>query len=126
MIRNKFVILPFLLFAWTITFAHSIFPHNHHSEDTFTKCNIEHINEGNLFEIKEIHDCDHKCNDHACHFHVEILTRISLDNIFIVNIEDEFLNHISFVETSNTSFYIEFVSDQTSQSNYLRGPPQIS
>lgn len=126
MVRNKYLILPFLLFAWTIIFAHSIVPHNHHSENLFVKCNTEHVNEVNLFEFTEIHDCEHECNDHACHFHVEIFTRISLDNIFIVNTEDEFSHHISFLETSNTSFYIEFVSDQIPQSNYLRGPPRIS
>ncbi|NOQ26819.1 MAG: hypothetical protein GQ564_15775 [Bacteroidales bacterium] len=126
MVRNKYLILPFLLFAWTIIFVHSIVPHNHHSEKLFTKCNTEHIFEGNSFEFTEIHDCEQDCNDHACHFHVEILTRISLDNIFIINTEDEFLNHISFLETKNSSFYIEFISDQIPQSNYLRGPPQIS
>jgi len=125
-VKNKYLILPFLLFAWTIIFAHSIFPHYHHSENLFAKCNTEHVNEVNLFEITEIHDCEHECDDHACHFQVEILTRISLDNIFIVNTKDEFLYHISFLETSNSRFYFEFDSDQIPQSNYLRGPPQIS
>jgi hypothetical protein len=125
-VRNKYLILPFLLFAWTIIFVHSIVPHNHHSENLFAKCDTEHINEVNLFEFTEIHDCEHECNDHACHFHVEILTRISLDNMFIVNTEYEFLNHILSEEICNTNFYIEFVSEQIPQSNYLRGPPKIS
>jgi hypothetical protein len=125
-VRNKYLILPFLLFAWTIIFAHSIVPHYHHSESLFAKCNSEHVNEVDLFEITEVHDCEHECNDHACHFNIEVLTRIFLDNIFIINTEDKFLNHISCIGTNNTSFYIEFVSDQIPQSNYLRGPPHIS
>lgn len=126
MIKNKYIILSFLLFAWTIIFVHSIVPHDHHSEKLFTGCDTEHVNEVNSCKLSEIHDCEHESNNHACHFHLEIFTRISLDNIFIVNNEDKFLNHISFVENSNTSFYVEFCSDQIPQSNYLRGPPQIS
>jgi hypothetical protein len=125
-IKNKFVILSFLLFAWTIIFAHSIVPHNHHSENLITECNYDHIHGRELFDITEIHDCDHECTDNACHFNVDILTRISLDNIFDLNSDNNFFDHISFLEINTTSFYIEFVFEQVPKSNYLRGPPQIS
>ena len=126
MIRNKFVILPFLIFAWTIIFAHNIVPHHHHSENLFTECSYGHIHGEELLDVAEIHDCDHECTDNACHFEVEIFTRVSLDNIFIVNVENYFLNHISFVKLSNTNYYPEFVSKQIVKSNYLRGPPYTS
>ena len=73
-----------------------------------------------------MHDCDHHSGMHECHFRVEILIQISIDNIFIGNTDNKFQNHISCVEASNTSLFIEFVSEQVPISNYLRGPPQIS
>jgi hypothetical protein len=124
--KNRFIILPFLILAWTIIFAHSIIPHHHHSEEPISKCTHGHTHEAHFYEGTEIHDCDHDCNDHACHFHVDVLTQVSIDNIFLVNTEDTFFKYLSITETSNNSFYIEFVSDQIPQSNYLRGPPIIS
>lgn len=79
-----------------------------------------------IAEITELHDCDHDSGSHACHFHVEVLTQVSIDNVFIVNTENNFLSHISFLEISNSSFYLEFVSNPVFNSNYLRGPPHIS
>lgn len=125
MVKNKYIILPFLFLAWAIIFAHSIVPHHHHTESLFPECNHNHAHGAIPSENTEIHDCDHDGNNHICHFHVEVLTQISIDNIFIVNTENTFFNYISFLETCNNSFYIEFVSDKILQSNYLRGPPQL-
>ncbi len=123
--KNKYIILPFLFLAWTIIFAHSIVPHHHHSENYQAECNHNHAQHSIFEENTEFQNCDHDCNDHVCHFHVEVLTKISIDNIFIANIENTFFNYISFLETCNNSFYFEFVSDQIPQSNHLRGPPQL-
>lgn len=123
MVKNKYIILSFLLLAWTIIVAHSIVPHHHHSGNLQTDCSSCHSHNEMVSEMSEIHDCDHDCNDHACHFHVDVLTKVSVDNIFLVNTPDTFFKYLSFTETNNYSLYIEFVSDQISNSNHLRGPP---
>ena len=125
MVKNKYIILPFLFIAWTIIFVHSIIPHHHHSENFHSECN-HHSHETHFSESSEINSCDHGCNDHACHFHVEVLTKISIDNIFIINIENSLFNDITCIETSNANYCHEFISDQIPQTNYLRGPPIIS
>jgi hypothetical protein len=122
-VKNKYIILPFLSIAWTVIFAHGIFPHHHHQE-IVTECSHSHVNHSS--EDAEINHTHNDDNSVVCHFNVEILTRISLDNIFIISIENKFSDQISVLETRNCSFYIEFVSEQVPKSNYLRGPPQIS
>ena len=125
MVKNKYIILSFLFIAWAIIFAHSIIPHHHHSENFHSECN-HHSHETHFSEILEINSCDNDCNDHACHFHVEVFTKITIDNIFIVNIENSLFNSNICIETSNPNYCNEFISDQIPQANYLRGPPVIS
>ena len=115
--------LPFLFFAWAIIFAHSIVPHHHHSENIVSECNHDYAHDTHYLENSEINNCDHNGNDYTCHFHVEIFTQVSIDNIFLVSSEDLFLNYLSFSEVSNNSYYIEFITDQITNTNYLRGPP---
>lgn len=126
MIKNKYIILPFLFVAWTIIFAHSIVPHHHHSEEVVSECN--HCDDHGVpaLEIEEIHDCDHDCNNFTCHFHIEVLTKVSIDNIFIADTEDAFLNYLSFFEINKNNFNSNFVFQNIPTSNYLRGPPIIS
>ncbi|MFC2104738.1 hypothetical protein ACFLS4_05255 [Bacteroidota bacterium] len=118
--------MPFLFFAWTIIFGHSIVPHHHHHEIVSSECNNCNNHDLPILEKIEIHDCDHECNDHACHFNVEIFTQVSLDNIFIANTESTFLSSLYFVETNNICYQAEFVSDQIPKTKFLRGPPVIS
>ncbi len=125
MIKNKYIILPFLLLAWTIIFAHSIVPHHHHAENSHTECN-HHAQNINFEESTEIHDCNQDGNDHVCHFHVEVLTKVSIDNIFIADTEDVFLNYLSVFEINKNNFNSNFVFQDIPTSNYLRGPPIIS
>lgn len=126
MVKNKYFILPFLFLAWTIIFAHSIIPHHHHQENISQECN--NCNEHEIYFLKyvEIHDCDTDCHHYSCHFHVEILVKGSIDNEFIPNADNLFLSYISFLETYETDYLIEFVSDQIPKTNYLRGPPLLS
>ncbi len=123
MIRNKYIILPFLLLAWTIIFAHSIIPHHHYSENHHSECNHNHAQNVNLEENAEIQDCDHDSNDNICHFHVEVLTKISVDNVFITNKENTFLNNFDFSESYDNIFFVDFISDQLPKTDHLRGPP---
>ena len=125
MVKNKYIILPFLFLAWTIIFAHSIIPH-HHSENHHSECNHNHAQHVNLEESAEIQDCDHDSNDHICHFHVEVLTKVSIDNIFIADTEDTFFNYLSFFEINKKNFISNFVFEDIPKTNHLRGPPVIS
>lgn len=150
-VKNKYIILPFLLLAWTIIFAHSIVPHHHHSDDKLIKNSHnqnykhghghnhnhnhnenphkhehEHEHEISELEIAGFHDCDHDCHDHACHFHVEVLTQVTIDNVFVNNSENSFFNYLPDLLTERCSYYLEFISSQKIEINYLRGPPSIA
>ena len=126
MIKNKYIILPFLLLAWTIIFAHSIIPHHHHSEDVLYECNHNHIQDVNFVESSEIHDCDNDSNGNTCHFHVDVLTKVSLDNVFVTNVGNAFLYKLNCLESHNNIFVLDFISDQIPKTNYLRGPPHTA
>ncbi|MBU8893065.1 MAG: hypothetical protein KOO66_09820 [Bacteroidales bacterium] len=123
MVKNKYSILPFLLLAWTIIFAHSVIPH-HHSENFHSECS-HHSHETHFSEMSEIHDCNHECNDHTCHFHVDVLTKVSVDNVFITNNINTFLNNLNFSESYDNGFFVDFISNQIPKTNHLRGPPVL-
>jgi len=132
-INNKKVILPLLLLAWTIIFAHSIVPHHHHIKLISIEkqhCHHEH-HEGHdhnsEFSLTDEFDCcDHNESEHACHFHVEILTQVSIDNVFISTQENSLYSNISCVKTNHNNFYQNIVSEEFPKTNYLRGPPSIA
>ena len=132
MIRNKYIILPFLLIAWTIIFAHSIVPHHHHFEERIVQNDCHHESHHEHHDyieeslIPEYHCCTQDSEDHACHFHVETLTQISIDNIFISNDTNPLFSDLSCIETTHTNYIEEFVSGKIPKANHLRGPPIIS
>ena len=130
MVKNKYIILPFLLLAWTIIFAHSIIPHHHfeeiQTEHKHSHSHSHHHHEHTSEDALGFNDCDDDCNDHVCHFHVEILTQVSLDNILIPNTENTLYTDITCIETNNYNYYKEFVSDQIPKTDHLRGPPTIA
>lgn len=125
MIRNKSIILPFLFIAWTIIFAHSIIPHHHHNPSDFVNyCEYNH-NQNDHIQQEEIHDCHHDCSGHACHFHVDVLTKLNIDNDFFVSFKFQTLYN---VEISNFEKFIcnqDFTTQLFLDTNFLRGPPQI-
>lgn len=130
MIRDKRVILPFLFFAWAIIFAHSIVPHHHHvaeSRNMQNHCHHESHQHNNhdVLGTTQFNCCDHNETEHACHFHVEILTQVSLDNIFITPAEKSLFSDISCIENQLIDYYQEFIPGQIPQKYYLRGPPQL-
>lgn len=120
MIRNKYIILPFLLFAWTIIFAHSIIPHHHHSGDVHSECSHCYTH---LENLTSYNDCGHDCTDHACHFHVDVLTKVNIDNNFIASAENTYSNYSLEINSGKIVSDIAFFSDQIPKTNYLRGPP---
>lgn len=123
MVRNKYIIFPFLLLAWAIIFLHSVIPHHHHSDDLFSECNYCQVHYHHVSQVGEILSSAHHCNEHVCHFHVDLLNQISIDNVFIVDTENVFFDYLTFIETCNDNYFDEFVSDHLVKSNYLRGPP---
>ena len=125
MIRNKYIISPFLFLAWTIIFVHSIIPHHHHDEDLFSDCVQCHVHGETISESSCIWDHDVDSKDHVCHFKVETFTQVSIDNIFIVNTDNILLKSVSVSRADNIEFYSEFVSEQIPKTNFLRGPPTI-
>ncbi len=123
MIKNKRIILPFLFLAWAIIFAHSIIPHHHHDKGAIeccTKCNVQ-----GFFADKEVQvwDADHNHSEHVCQYKVETLTHGSIDKIFIVNTENDFLRSVRLDEANIPAYYYEFVSYHIPWTKFLRGPP---
>ena len=124
MIRNKYIILPFLLLSWTIIFTHSIVPHHH--EVAKTECNHSHTKQYRTSQILQIHDCHHDCSDHVCHFNVETITQVTIDNVIVPNTVNSLFADIICIKSNNYNYYQEFISDQIPKTDHLRGPPVIS
>lgn len=130
-IKNKRIILSVLFLAWTIIFAHSVVPHHHHVEKFYLDKghshghHQDHCHDNDLCN-EQIHECNHDCHDHACHFHVEVLTQISIDKIFIANIENTFFSYSPLKEKSDYTCNTEIVFDQLPKTDHLRGPPVIT
>ena len=129
MVRNKYIILPFLLLAWGVIFAHGIVPHHHHINHVSSECTSQtHQSSDHLCNEEEDHsikECSQDCHDQACHFHVEILTQVSIDHVFISHTENSLFSDITSFEKKLVSYYQEFIPDQIPQKYYLRGPPQL-
>jgi hypothetical protein len=135
-IKNKKVILSFLFLAWSIIFAHSIVPHHHHFELISAQkghCCHEHNDhheghdhhQDDYSVTTEFDFCDHNESNHTCHFHVDVLTKVSVDNFFILKQEKELYDDLNCIETNNYIYYKEFVSDKIPKTEHLRGPPQL-
>ncbi len=127
MIRHKFIILPFLLTAWAIIFAHSIIPHHHHNQnDTLSHCQYNQVLTDLDIQQEQFNNFDHDCTDHACHFHVDVLTKISIDQVFITNSDNDYSNYLIESKSGKMVFDKAFFSDQIPKTNYLRGPPLLA
>lgn len=126
MVRNKYIILPFLFVAWSIILVHSIIPHHHHADDIHTQCNQSSLFDTHEIANEQIHDCDQDCNIFTCYFQVKVLTHGSIDNIFNITSENSTLNKLNSTEINTIDFYSDFISDQINQTKFLRGPPFIS
>lgn len=134
-IKNKRIILSILFLAWTIIFAHGIIPHHHHVEKFCLEKtshshdhhhhHYPHQHENDLWN-DQIHECNHDCHDHTCHFHVEVLTQISIDKTFIANIENTFFSYSPLKEKNDYTYNTEIVFDQLPKTDHLRGPPVIA
>ncbi|HSH51378.1 MAG TPA: hypothetical protein VK982_06610 [Bacteroidales bacterium] len=121
MIKNKKAVIPFLLLAWAIIFAHSIIPHHHHDPDHDFVCNHCHANHHNTF-TEEINDYD-DCDDHACHFQIEVLRQVSIDPVFIATSEHLFSVFFPNQKSERNTFYIEIRYEPLFFTNQLRAPP---
>jgi len=128
MIRNRRVILPFLLLAWTIIFAHSIIPHHHHLGRVHSeKAHQSHSHHHTFdFSTEYFGDCDDDCHDHTCHFHIDVLTQISVDKVFISNVETDFYSYKPLERKQQFIYISEIFFEQIPKTNYLRGPPYLS
>jgi len=121
-IKNKKVILPFLLLAWTIIIAHSIIPHHHHDSDYDFVCNYCHASHHHNPFTEEINDYD-DCDDHACHFQIEVLRQVSIDPVFIAAPEQFFADFLPIQKSERNTFYIETRYEPLFYTNQLRAPP---
>lgn len=124
MVKNKNIILLFLFLAWAIIFAHSVIPHHHHNpNDLISHCEQNHNFKDHRILQEEIHDCHHDCFSHACHFHVDVLTKINIDNDFIVSFEYQPIYQVETSKGEKSIFNYNFIKQPFTEINYLRGPP---
>lgn len=127
MIKNKKIILPFLLLAWTIIFAHSVIPHHHHNpNDVISHCEHNHNAYIPTYVEESFHDCDHDCSANACHFHVDVLTKINIDNDFIISFDFQTLYNLEISNSGGIIFNQNFTLELFPKTKFLRGPPQIA
>ena len=126
MIRNKYIIFSFLYLAWAIIFAHSVIPHRHHDpNDNIKLCKLHNKNT-HLLEHESIHDHDDDCSGHTCHFHVDVLIKINIDDNFISSSGNLIVNNFEVIEAKEFIYNQELITLNFSETNYLRGPPQIA
>lgn len=123
--KNKFVISFFLFFAWTIIFAHSIIPHNHHVDNLPYECNHAQAHNTSLESNNVFFHGDIDFDSHTCHFHVDLLTQISVDHGYIASSELQSLGCFTSVykiyfAPLRASFDNPFLDN-----NHLRAPPQF-
>ncbi|MDY6799850.1 MAG: hypothetical protein SVU94_01345 [Bacteroidota bacterium] len=123
MIQNKKVILPFLLLAWTIIFAHNIIPHHHHHSHHNFSCNHCHAEHHQNTFTEELNDQIYDCNDHACHFHIEVLRQVSIDHVFIAASDNIFSDFLPILKSERITFYLETRYETLFYTNQLRAPP---
>jgi hypothetical protein len=121
-IKNKKVVIPFLLLAWTIIFAHSIIPHHHHDSYHDLVCNHCHASYHQNTFTEEINDHD-DCHEHACHFQFEVLSQVSIDPVFIAAAQYFDSDFLPIQQTERNTFYIENRYEPLFYTNQLRAPP---
>jgi len=129
---KKWVILSFLLFAYSIILAHNIIPHHHHVHDIhfcFQYCS-EHCNhEANSQETSPYsdHTCLSYINDpedcNTCFFSVDPYLNHSIDHIFIIaKPTGYFQNEIPSLKLKIKNRDIK-IEDKFLSFIYLRAPP---
>jgi hypothetical protein len=131
-IKNKAIILTPLLFAWTIIFAHSIIPHNHHNEPIEECCahsHASHTAENSLTGIIAFFSShDHHSDDtNHCHFNISTTLTKFVDSAGIYfytgNSFIPLTDHITTIHYKNQNLLVKhFYFDSFTH----RGPPVIS
>ncbi|MGM0505429.1 MAG: hypothetical protein ACQESQ_12455 [Bacteroidota bacterium] len=122
MIKNKKIILPFLLLAWTIIIAHSIIPHHHHDSHHDFVCSHCYANHHQNTFTEEINE-QNDCHEHACHFQIEVLRQVSIDPVFIAAPEHFFADFLAIQKSERNTFYIVARYEPLFFANHLRAPP---
>ena len=126
MIKNKAVILAPLLFAWTIIFAHSVIPHNHHDEPQ-SECN--HSCDSNIQNTTNFLGHNHSSDSHDhCHFNINTtLTKfVDSPNAFLHSsnyISLPVLTQIQPLQVNNNELLLKHIYFESISH---RGPPSFS
>jgi len=121
-IKNKKAVIPFLLLAWTIIFAHSIIPHHHHHSNHNVVCSYCHASHHQNTFAEELND-HHESHDHTCNFQIEVLKQVSIDPVFIAAPEHFFADFLPIQKSERNIFYIETRYEPLFYTNQLRAPP---
>ena len=130
MIKNKAIILTPLLFAWTIIFAHSIIPHNHHHESVEEcKTHTDNSNDNHRTDFVSFfssHDHHSEDNNH-CHFNINTtLTKyVDSPNAFFYS-EIVIVPVSSLVQTICCDHQVSLLKHFYFDSFTHRGPPSFS
>lgn len=124
MVKNKWIILPLQILAWTIIFVHSIVPHHHHLDSFEEKCIScdDHPSNGLSAFFS---DHDHNVKHHSCHFQVDILTQISIDQVFIASAALDVYECTYVFTNKNYTSSQGLISNFVCNNKLLRAPPSV-
>jgi len=127
-IKNKAIILAPLLFAWTVIFAHSIIPHNHHDEPQ-SECKHSHPSDSHNQHSAVFLEHHHSSETHDhCHFNISTTLTKFVDSPdaflhFLNYINLPVLTQIQPLQVNNNELLIKHIYfDSISH----RGPPSFS
>lgn len=113
-----------LLIAWSVIFAHSIIPHNHHY-DEFKAChNLVHAIDpaGNL-QDKTARLDNLPDKETVCHYSGFVFYHLNTDNIIISSGKTSFPDIIRIAGSINDQNSLIFISDPHLGKSALRAPP---
>ncbi len=130
MIKNKAIILAPLLFAWTIIFAHTIIPHNHHNESV-EECKSHTNNSSDKHKIDFVsffssHDHHSEAHNH-CHFNINTtLTKYVDSPVAYFYSENTIITVSDQIQTIYFDHQVSLLKHIYFDSFSHRGPPSFS
>ncbi|MEE4196774.1 MAG: hypothetical protein V2I54_03955 [Bacteroidales bacterium] len=110
------------MLSWAIIFVHSIIPHHHHDIHHLQGCNHCHGTHPHPNDVQEINDHP-DAQDHACHFHVEVLSKVSIDHVFLANSGNVLDQLLPLQNSEQKSYYPDTYYESLFYTRPLRAPP---
>jgi hypothetical protein len=115
-----------LLLSWSVIFAHSIIPHNHHDLD-YTGCyNLVHTIDYSDYSKDNITRFDIKpLEETICHYSGFVFFQLNTDNLIISSNKTASSDSFEIVSYFNIQNSFGYISDPHLGKSALRAPPAL-